>query len=77
MVGWDNEITVQCDGVADEPEGPELDRLKSVYFSIYPDGKDRESWNGVTYFRVKPAWVRYSDFNPEGEIAEFGPRDLA
>lgn len=76
VVGWDQETTVQCEGLADEPSGTELERLKKCYFSGYPDGVDRQSWTGITYFRIKPAWARYSDFNPNGQIVEFSARDL-
>lgn len=67
-----DERTVQCNGIADEPIGPELDLLKESYFSVFPDGKDRESWPGIAYIRVRPIWMRYSDFNKDPpEIAEF------
>lgn len=71
VVGWDQEITVQCEGEADEPTGAELDDLKETYFAVYPDGRDRQTWDGITYFRIKPTWVRYSDFNSNGTIVEF------
>jgi general stress protein 26 len=58
-----DERTVQLEGVADEPSGDELARLKEEYFSIYPDGRDRQAWPEIAYVRVRPAWVRYSDFN--------------
>jgi pyridoxine/pyridoxamine 5'-phosphate oxidase len=64
VVGWDEEQTVQIDGVADEPVHAELDRLKAVYFAAWPDGVERQAWEGITYFRVRPKWVRYSDFRP-------------
>jgi hypothetical protein len=57
------ERTVQYEGIADEPSGEELDRLKQVYYAAWPDGPSRLSWPGLTYVRVKPTWVRYSDFN--------------
>jgi pyridoxine/pyridoxamine 5'-phosphate oxidase len=76
VIGWDNEITVQYEGLADEPEGTELDRLKRAYFAAYPDGPQRQSWPGITYFRVRPTWARYSDFNGSGEIVEFSEKDL-
>jgi PPOX class probable F420-dependent enzyme len=69
VIGWDDEITVQLEGIADEPEGPELARLKAVYFVAYPDGREREKWPRITYFRVRPTWARYSDF-PGGRIEE-------
>ena len=62
VIGWDEEQTVQYEGIADEPTGQELERLKAVYFAAFPDGPSRLAWPGITYFRVRPTWVRYSDF---------------
>jgi pyridoxine/pyridoxamine 5'-phosphate oxidase len=80
VIGWDekNERTLQIEGVADEPKGAELARLKEVYFSVYPDGREREKWAGITYFRVRPTWARYSDFQaqPEPIIVEFSKSEL-
>jgi hypothetical protein len=58
-----DERTVQYQGIADEPTGEELALLKRLYFGRFPDGPTRESWEGITYFRVRPTWLRYSDFN--------------
>ncbi len=66
VIGWDEERTVQYEGIADEPRGEELARLKAVYFSAFPDGRQREHWAGITYFRVRPVWLRYSDFTGAG-----------
>ena len=71
VVGWDHEITVQYEGIADEPAGSELDSLKESYFAVYPEGRDRQGWQGITYFRVRPSWIRYSDFNSGGKVCEF------
>lgn len=66
------ERTVQYEGVADEPEGAERDRLTDAYYAVYPDGRDRLSWPGLTYVRVRPQWIRYSDFGqPTPLIVEF------
>lgn len=67
-----DERTVQYEGVADEPEGAERDRLTGAYYAVYPDGRDRLSWPGLTYVRVRPRWIRYSDFGePTPLIVEF------
>jgi uncharacterized protein YhbP (UPF0306 family) len=72
------ERTVQYEGVADEPEGEELERLKKVYYEAYPDGPSRLSWPGLIYVRVKPTWIRYSDFSVDPpEIVEFSPDQLS
>jgi pyridoxine/pyridoxamine 5'-phosphate oxidase len=76
VIGWDEEITVQLEGIADEPQGARLDRLKEIYFAVYPDGRARQAWKGIMYFCVRPRWVRYSDFNAPLTIAEFTENDL-
>lgn len=65
--GWkdDEPKTLQYEGVADVPVGAELERIKAVYFSAFPDGRDRLSWPGITHFRVRPTWLRFSDFSVE------------
>lgn len=70
VIGWDEEITVQLQGIADEPTGAERDRILEAYFTAYPDGRDRLAWKGITHFRVRPTWIRYSDFNVGGEIVD-------
>jgi uncharacterized protein YhbP (UPF0306 family) len=73
-----DERTVQYEGVADEPSGTDLDRLKKVYYSAYPDGPSRVTWPGLIYVRVRPTWIRYSDYNASPpEIIEFRPEQLA
>jgi len=72
VVGWDEDRTVQIEGIADRPEGEELARLKAVYFAVYPDGVERQSWKDITYVRVRPTWARYSDFRPGSRaVVEF------
>ncbi|HVY25889.1 MAG TPA: pyridoxamine 5'-phosphate oxidase family protein [Polyangiaceae bacterium] len=70
VVGWDDEQTVQLEGIADEPMGDELARLKRVYFAQFPDGPERERWPDITYFRVRVRWARYSDFRPGGVVVD-------
>lgn len=77
--GWGpgDERTVQYEGIADEPTGLELERIKAAYFAVWPDGPSRASWPGLTYFRVRPTWIRYSDFTSASPlIQEFSGPDL-
>jgi hypothetical protein len=72
-----DERTVQFEGEADEPTGTELERLKAVYYSAYPDGPGRVNWPGLIYVRVRPTWIRYSDYNVNPpQIIEFRGEDL-
>lgn len=67
-----DERTVQYEGVADEPEGLELQQLKAQYFLRFPDGPDRQSWPGIVYVRVRPRWLRFSNFKTTPpDIVEF------
>jgi hypothetical protein len=76
MVDGD-ERTVQYEGLADEPEGADLDRLKARYFSRFPDGPDRQGWAGLIYVRARPTWIRYSDFNVKpAHVQEFDAGQL-
>jgi hypothetical protein len=78
VIGWDEEQTVQCEGIADEPAGAELARIKAVYIAAFPDGVARQSWPGLTYFRVRLGWARYSDFRtPDALIVELGESALS
>jgi pyridoxine/pyridoxamine 5'-phosphate oxidase len=63
VVGWEGERTVQFEGEAFLPEGEKLARYKKIYFSSWTDGPARQSWPGITYFVVRPRWIRYSDFD--------------
>jgi general stress protein 26 len=68
VIGWDNEQSVQLEGVADEPKGDELLALKRFYYTAWPDGPARESWPGITWVRVKPHWIRFSDYNRSQDV---------
>jgi len=64
VVGCTTEVTVQYEGIAEELEGGELAKYQKTYFAKFPDGPARQSWPGITYFVVRPKWVRYCDYNP-------------
>ena len=57
-----DERTVQVEGRADEPQGTERARLVDLYLAVFPDGRARQQWPGLTYMRATPQWLRYSDY---------------
>ena len=71
VVGWDGEQTLQLEGLADEPSGEDLLRVKQLYLAAFPDGVERQSWPGICYLLVRPHWARFSDFGAGGSIVEF------
>ena len=62
VIGWTGEQTVQYEGVAEECGAVGWERYKEVYFRAWPDCRAHQSWPGIVYFVVRPAWIRYSDF---------------
>ena len=64
VIGWDNEQTIQLEGLATEPTGEKLAHYQKLYFQAWPDGPARLSWPGLVHLVVRPTWLRYSDFNP-------------
>ncbi len=63
VIGCSTEVTVQYEGIAEELAGEQLAKYKKIYFAKFTDGPARENWPGITYFVVKPKWVRYCDYN--------------
>lgn len=70
VVGWTGEVTVQLEGTAFQPQGAELARYQQIYFATWADGPARLSWTGITYFVVRPKWIRYSDFDQNPPLIE-------
>lgn len=65
VIGWDDEITLQCEGDADVLVGEERDRCLSAYLRQYPDGRERVRDPQIALVRVRPIWGRLSDYRPD------------
>jgi general stress protein 26 len=71
VIGGEEEITVQYEGEAEELRSAEHKKYFDAYFETWPDGRDRLKWPGIVHFKVRPKWIRYSDFNKDSfEISE-------
>ncbi len=77
--GSHDERTVQYQGVADVPSGDELKRVQEeIYFKLFPEGRERLKWAHIAYVRVRPTWIRYSNYNVNPpEIIELRKHELA
>jgi general stress protein 26 len=72
VIGWDNETTVQYEGTA-EVLGNDIDaeNFKEIYYRAFPDGRERaDTWPGLVHIKIKPQWLRYSNFNEPVVIQE-------
>lgn len=70
VIGWDGEQTVQLEGTAAELLGAERDRYLDIYFGAWPECRAHLSWPGITYFAVRPHWIRYSDYDQRPPLIE-------
>lgn len=64
VIGWDDHRTLQLEGLATAiaPDDPERDALLEAYFARFPTGRERLAWPGLRHVRIRPTWLRYSDF---------------
>jgi general stress protein 26 len=71
VLGCTTEVTVQYEGVAEGVSGRRVGQVqKDLFRRISGWTPVRESWPGITYFVVRPTWVRYCDYNPESRRIE-------
>jgi hypothetical protein len=62
VIGCTSEVSIQYEGIAQELSGDELERYLAIYFAAYPDGPERRGWPGMTYFVIRPKWIRHCDY---------------
>jgi hypothetical protein len=63
VVGWEEEQTVQFEGLAMEPQGDELSHYQQAYFAVWLECRAHLTWPGIAYFVVRPRWIHYSNFD--------------
>ena len=71
VTGWGGDKTLQYEGLAEELEGSESDEIKNVYYAALPENRGHEGWPGLTYIRVRPRWIRLSNYGSPWKVEEF------
>ena len=71
VIGWDESVSLQIEGVARRPVGEDLASAKAAYFGQWPDGRARENWPNIAYVVVRPQWIRYSNYSGAPVVEEF------
>jgi uncharacterized pyridoxamine 5'-phosphate oxidase family protein len=61
VVGWDDHLTLQYEGLASELREPERSQCKAVHLKKIPDAEIFDEFVGTTYFKIAPRWIRYTD----------------
>lgn len=65
VIGWDEDITIQYEGEAFELTGDELEKYQRIYLAKNPAVAKWIQTEGITFFKVIPKWIRYSDLNKD------------
>src|ERR1700692_2668740 len=63
VIGWDENVSLQIEGIARRPVGDDLASAKAAYFREWPDGRARENWPNIAYVVVQPKWIRYANYS--------------
>lgn len=70
VVVWRGDETLQYEGVADEPDRHTLVPLLESYFAAQPEALNHCGWPGLTYFRLRPRWIRLSRYGRTFSVRE-------
>lgn len=65
VIGWDERITVQYVGLAEELQGKDKSRYQKLFYAKNPKAIKWEEKKTVAFFKVVPKWIRYSDLNKD------------
>lgn len=75
VIGWDENITIQYEGAAEELTTENQNAYREIYWLKNPDAKRWSANPEIVYFKVTPKWIRYSDLNKKPwdifELANF------
>ena len=63
VIGWEDSITVQYEGLAEELKGAELGEYQELYLQKYPKAKKYIFNSEERFFKVTPTWIRYTDLS--------------
>ncbi len=66
VVIWDDDFSIQIEGTFDEPTGGDQERLRRFFAGEFPkEATLRAARVNHSYFRITPAWARYTDLTDE------------
>lgn len=65
VIGWDENNTVQFEGLAEELLSKDIQLVRDNYWSKSPMAEKYHANEGQRYFIVKPKWIRYTNLNIE------------
>lgn len=63
VIGWDENVTVQYEGLARVLMGEEISVYQKKHFAKQPSSKKHQDDPDEVYILITPTWVRYTDLN--------------
>ncbi|HUD11545.1 MAG TPA: pyridoxamine 5'-phosphate oxidase family protein [Candidatus Saccharimonadia bacterium] len=71
VIGWDDGVTVQYEGIARELRGEEARTYSNMYYAKNQGAQKYQRMPENRYFLVSPVWLRYTDVDVDPwDIAE-------
>ncbi len=67
VIGWQDSVTVQYEGLAEELRGAELEDYKEKYLDKFPSARKYLTNSEERFFKVTPAWIRYTSLAVQPE----------
>ena len=64
VIGGADGTTLQCEGIADLPEGPDRDLCAQAYGDAFPRFATSLADPAVLLVRIRLTWARYGDYRP-------------
>lgn len=68
VLGGRDDMTLQCEGVADLPTGPERERCAAAYASAFPQFERSLSNDDIVVVRITLSWARFGDFRERPHV---------
>ncbi len=68
VIGWDEFVTVQCEGVAHVTTGNEEVECKRVHIEKHPESEKYSFDQRNRYLKVVTQWIRYTDITCDPEF---------
>ena len=65
VIGWQDLVTVQYEGVVSQLEGARLADAKAFYLQKNPFAKKFEAEPQVAFFQATPQWIRQTDIKQQ------------
>jgi PPOX class probable F420-dependent enzyme len=70
VVGGPGGTTLQCEGLADLPDGPDRDRCAAAYVATFPQFASSLSDPAIVVVRVRLTWARFGDYRDGARSVE-------